>query len=392
MRESTKILLAIATFLLAAGMILFVVVMTLNHWDFKGLITVNCNEETHTVTEDFTNITVNAESADVEFRLSDDGTCKVLCKLPEKSTHTVAVEDGTLKIGFTDETKWYDYIGFTNTTSDFIVYLPKKAYRNYTSESQSGDVEISKDLTFESVKIQTKSGDVSLDGVTARLLRIDTSSGDVDLARVAVTEEALINTSSGDVTCEFLGPVRCSAKSKSGDINVPDNSAPGAENEVVCDIRTRSGDIRITTSDAPTPTPTEAPATPSPTEAATGLTVRYLMSNPEANTAPFAANLINPLVIPADATLKVTVKRTGEETAYLNGATVGGISFDSETPDEKYLFTLDHSPKVGETITFDFPVSDIVSSAEAVDCKKLFVIVTDNIGYTLVGVDVEYAQ
>ena len=46
MREKTTIWISLAAFLIGAGLIVFAVVMTLNHWDFKKLDTTDFITET----------------------------------------------------------------------------------------------------------------------------------------------------------------------------------------------------------------------------------------------------------------------------------------------------------------------------------------------------------
>lgn len=413
MRERTKIWLSIATFFVCAGLILFVVVMTLYKWDFSKLNTVKHTEDTHTVTEEFTSVSLNTQSADVNFLPSKDGACSVVCKYPEKWNHSVSVKDGTLTVFMENTSTWIDTIGFSFVSPKITVYLPEKTYNTLLADVNSGDLQISKEITFDAIdikagsgkvtclsspakdlRVKTGSGDIVLSSVTANNIAIETESGEVSFSRCTPRESVTITTSSGDVKGDFSVAVQCNAKSSSGEVSVPKGTAG-----VACTISTNSGDIKVTATDAPVPSPTEAPATPTPTEEPAeptptekphGPVVVHKVENPAENTAAIIANTL--VIYPKDAVVKVYVTRTAEETSFLRGSTVGGIGVTDGKPDSRFTFVLDHDTIVDETVSFRFTVGDLLDFAEAEGQKKLYVIVDDASGYRLTGVDIEYEQ
>lgn len=403
MRERTKVLLSIATFFVGAGLIVFIVMMTANGWDFSKLSTVKHLEDTYTITEDFQTVSLDTESADVRILPSEDGSCKVVCKYPEKSSHSVAVEDGVLKIHFEDNSSWTDNIGFSIKSPEISVYLSEKMFKLLLADVSSGDINIMRNVSFididittksgdvtcytivdQALRIKTSSGDVTLDDVFTGDIDVETGSGDVDLVKCQAWNSIKINTSSGDVEGDLRGSYTYLVESSSGDIRFPKD-----EEGVKCNINTSSGDINIRRSKDPAVcTPTTAPdATPTPTGPV--LEVVHKLENPPKDITP--AIVVNTMVIyPEDAVVKVILHCDKPSTELHNGSTLGGIGFESETPDSEYPFTLTQMVSAGDEIYFEYELRKLLDDTQSRGAKKLMIIVDETSGFSLVGVDIEY--
>ena len=68
-----------ASVLVVIGAIIFAVVMVSVDWDFSKLGTNNLVENTYDITDDFKSISMNTETADITFELTDDKNCRVEC-------------------------------------------------------------------------------------------------------------------------------------------------------------------------------------------------------------------------------------------------------------------------------------------------------------------------
>ena len=64
----------------------------------------------HEINEEFANISIKTDTADIVLLPSGDGICRVTCYEEEKQKHTVEVQDGTLVIDTVNKKQWYDYI------------------------------------------------------------------------------------------------------------------------------------------------------------------------------------------------------------------------------------------------------------------------------------------
>ena len=420
MRERTKIMLSIATFFLCAGLIVFVVMMSANGWDFSKLNTVKHTEDTHAFTEEFHTISLDTNSGDVTILPSENDTCTVVCKYPEKWSHSAVVEDGVLKIYLEDTTSWFNniHIGIAVTDPEISIFLPEKTYKLLLADVSSGDINIMRNVSFididittksgdvtcytivdQALRIKTSSGDVTLDDVFTGDIDVETSSGDVDLVKCQAWNSIKINTSSGDVEGDLRGSYTYLAESSSGDIRFPKD-----EEGVKCNINTSSGDINIRRSKdpavctpttapdatptlAPDATPTAPPATPTPTGPV--LEVVHKLENPPKDITP--AIVVNTMIIyPDDAVVKVILHCDKPSTELHNGSTLGGIGFESETPDSEYPFTLTQMVSAGDEIYFEYELRKLLDDAQSRGAKKLMIIVDETSGFSLVGVDIEY--
>ncbi|MBE6535440.1 MAG: hypothetical protein E7677_02310 [Ruminococcaceae bacterium] len=109
---NTQNLTLIIILIVAASLVLlgsFVVTMSIIKWDFSVLGVKNVTNE-HAISEDFTSISVNTDTANVTVFPSPDGACRVICVELEKEIHSVSVTDGTLNIQLTDSREWYEHI------------------------------------------------------------------------------------------------------------------------------------------------------------------------------------------------------------------------------------------------------------------------------------------
>lgn len=279
MRNSTKIWLIIATSLVALGCIIFSVAMTKNYWDFTKLSTVKYETNTYQINENFSNISMNTDTADILFIPSDDKMCKVVCYEMSDMKHTTTVQNDTLTINVTDEREWYDHIGITLGSPKITVYLPKTEYDSLAIKEDTGDIEVPKDFKFGSIDIATSTGDITVSGVTCegdlkinvstgkvnltdikcKSLISDGSTGDFSLKNVIATEkfsierstgdvkfddcdatEIWVETDTGDVTGKLLSEKIFITQTSTGDVNVPKSTNGGK-----CEITTSTGDIHI---------------------------------------------------------------------------------------------------------------------------------------------------
>lgn len=246
MNKSTKTRLIIASCLIALGVVLFIVVMSLNGWNFKKLGTVKYETEIYEFTEDFSDISFNTTTADLLFAPADDGKCKVVCYEAEHEKHAVGVKDGALSISCQDERKWYEYVGFSFDSPKITVYLPKGEYGMLFIEESTGDVEIPSDFLFSDVDISLSTGDVRLFASATANIKIKTTTGSVRVENTAAESlsitvttgnVALSNTTcTGDITLDIstgntrLVDIRCTnltSEGSTGDLSLKNVVASG---------------------------------------------------------------------------------------------------------------------------------------------------------------------
>ena len=202
----TKMWLIVAASLIALGLIIFVVAMTVCGWDFARLSTVEYVDNTYDVEDEFLHISIETITADIVFAPSPDGTCRVECHEEEKLQHSVSVKDNTLTIRAEDERVWYDHVGIHFGKPKITVYLPDSVYGKLLVKGTTADVELSQELWLERLDVSLTTGDVRVENITVQMLDVTVTTGNVTIRNVDCQDDVKIKVSTGktnltDIQC-----------------------------------------------------------------------------------------------------------------------------------------------------------------------------------------------
>lgn len=219
MNGKLKILILIFSALILCGGLIFVGAMSVHGWDFGKLSAKHTVENEHMLTEDFDEIEIVTDEADIKLIITDGGQDRVLCHEHSRARHSVSVENGRLTVKVKNEKKWYDYISFYNEES-LTLYLTKSQYSALTVNGTTADVTLP-------------------DGLTLGALYIDLSTADVSL-KSDVTGACVIDVSTGDITVESAAHGALSATATTGDITVDGVRVAGD-----LSVRVSTGDVVI---------------------------------------------------------------------------------------------------------------------------------------------------
>ncbi len=239
MKKATKIWLIIAASLLFTGMIIFGSVMTMLGWDFTRLSTVKYETNEHAITQSFKNISVVSDTADIVFAPSDDANVTVICREQVSLKHSVTVKDDTLTIELSDTRHWYEYFGISFQSTTITVYLPRAEYGALQIRSHTGDVSIPQDFSFDSMdisqgtgdvtshastlhgmKIQTSTGNIRVENVSAGSLDLTVTTGKIAANRVSCAGDVGIHVSTGDAELTDIACYDFSSNGSTGDIDL----------------------------------------------------------------------------------------------------------------------------------------------------------------------------
>lgn len=275
-----KVLIWVALGLMSLGIALFVGAGISVNFDFARLDNMKYITNKHTVYEEFSSIVLNTVTAEIEFKPSEDGYCRVVCYEQEKTCHDVSVTNGVLEISWTDSRNWMDRITIFNfNTPSVTVYLPEGAYKSLMVNNTTGDININGDWNIDEVSLKTTTGDIyakgltclkdvnvhvtngdlKLENVTCNNLTAEGSTGKAELNFVTASTtlrikrttgaiklhycdggEIFIKSTTGDVTGTLRSFKVISAHTTTGKVDVPNCSSGGR-----CEINTSTGDIRI---------------------------------------------------------------------------------------------------------------------------------------------------
>lgn len=202
-------------------------------WDFKSLSTSKYVTNNYQISEDFTSIAMNTDTADIVFVPSKDGTCSVECVEEEKIKHTVAVEDGVLTVKVVDTRKWYEHIGIHFGSPKLTVALPKAEYADLLIEESTGDIKLPKDFSFAHIGIFISTGDVHCSASATESMKIETSTGKIRVESLSAASLDL-SVTTGNVT---VTDVTCA-----GDISVEVTTGKANLTNVTCASLVSEGD------------------------------------------------------------------------------------------------------------------------------------------------------
>ena len=263
MKRATKLWLLAAAGLVVLGMLGFVCVMAMNHWDFAQLGR-RYESDTIEVKEAFENIAIHTDTEDLLLMPAADGKCRVEFYDEGTKTHTAAVKDGTLTIETADTRKWHERTWFGVGVPKITLYLPQAQYAALTVNERTGNIAIPGDFAFERVeitagtgnveclagsagllRIETDTGDIRLEELSAGALELGVSTGRVDVRAVACSGDVGLTVSTGK---SFLTDLKCgsfTSVGSTGDVTMENVTAKG-----LISIERSTGDVRFAGCDA----------------------------------------------------------------------------------------------------------------------------------------------
>lgn len=223
----------------------------------------NYQTNTYEVNEEFSNISIKINTADVAFVPSDDEICKVTLYEKKNQKHTIEVNNGTLMIS--GDKEWFDYIGIGSDDKPKItVHLPKAEYSSLVIEESTGYIEISKDFKFksmvisvstgdvkcyasstESIKIAATTGDLCVEDISASSLDLTVTTGKVNVSGVSCEGDIAIGVSTGETRLTDVECKNLTSEGTTGDISL--------KNVIVTkklSIERTTGDVKFDGSDA----------------------------------------------------------------------------------------------------------------------------------------------
>ncbi len=265
MKKRTKIWLIVAAILSLTGIIMFAITLAAGGWDFSKLNSIKFELNTHYISDDFTDISIDTDTADVIVVRSENDECKVVLHESAKEKHAVGLEGNTLKISIRDDRKWYEHIMlFSFGRTKITVYLPETAYGALKVKQDTGDIKLPSDLAFSAIdlwgstgevdvrstvtgeaKIRRSTGDIDIVGIKVGSLNLTTDTGDIEVSSLVCTDNISIRVSTGDVELENVSCNNFTSMGSTGEISLENATAYGTLR-----IERSTGDIEFEHSDA----------------------------------------------------------------------------------------------------------------------------------------------
>jgi len=266
MKRSLKISLIIGFSMLIFGIMICVATLVVFDFNWRAFDTsFERTKQSYTASGIITSININTSFDDVFVIPTTDTECSIEYYSGEKDICEVTFNDGVLTITQTENYKWYEKINiFTiNTEKQGVtVYLPNANYESVLIDTASGDVKLNNVLALKSkintasgdielekfksneLNLNSLSGDIELDSFEGDKLHLKTTSGDISVDNIIAKDIELYSTS-GECEMEKINADTLKSKTVSGDFSAENLKAIG-----LAEIKTTSGEITLETSDA----------------------------------------------------------------------------------------------------------------------------------------------
>ena len=245
MNKTTKIWLIVAAALVALGLVIFAGVMTVYDYDFTKLSTVTYETNTYEIGDAFDKIAIDVNTTEIKFAPSADERCRIDCFETDKVKYSATVQDSTLIIEKVDTRKWYDYIGIFLGKQTLTLYLPQDNYTSLSINTNTGDVVLPKDFTFEEIEIDGDTADVQCLASVSKNIEIELSTGSIGVTELTA-ENIDFSTATGDININNVNV--------NGNVEIETDTGNISLNKVVAkgdfEIESSTGNVKFEKSDA----------------------------------------------------------------------------------------------------------------------------------------------
>lgn len=233
MKRATKIWLTVAASLVLLGLAVTGGAFAMVKFDFSGFATSKRVSNTYVLDGEIKDITVNVYTADVAFAAHDEDGAKVVCYETEKLKHSVELKDGTLSVSTVDTRRWYDHIEIFSVGHSIVtVYLPRGEYNALLISSNTGDIGIPKDFSFESISVEASTGSIRCLASATGEVKLKASTGDIEVSDMTADSLEL---------CVTTGQISASAVKCAGAVSVKVRTGKTSLDGVECNSLASSG-------------------------------------------------------------------------------------------------------------------------------------------------------
>lgn len=242
--KTRNILLITAAALILVGVIMCVIAFVSNGYDFRNMNTREMVTKSYDVEEDFTDININVDTANVVFEKSADGKCRVVCREYADQPHEVKVDFDVLNISVKKQKNTFFHVGFDMESPEIKVYLTKDTFDKLNISTDTGDVKIA-DMDFGITEITSDTGDLHLSNINTADIMMSSDTGYVDLKEVS-SAKSQFTTNTGDISLTNMkASDNLNIKTDTGKV-----SFENVKTEKDLDIKSGTGDVNLNGCDA----------------------------------------------------------------------------------------------------------------------------------------------
>ena len=262
MKKGSVIALIVAAVLILTGGVILVLGLSFAGSAEDPVTMLTENEVS--ITENFDSILIDTEDCNVDIVLFEGAADPhVVLKKRDRTSHSVLVEDGTLKIRMMDNRTWKDFIGVNWESMEMTVYLPKAEYASLRITTATGHIRIPEGFSAREMALRSDTGKISCVGVSGDVLDCMTSTGDISVQN-SVPNLTKLQSSTGDLKVSVVAGDEIHLKTSTGEVDTQNVNAgvftcssntgevelEGVLAEEYLQIRTTTGEVYIENCDA----------------------------------------------------------------------------------------------------------------------------------------------
>ena len=259
MNKIKKVLLIVASSLIAAGILIAIISAASVGFNRKSLGLDVAMTNSYIYEDDIANISINAATTDIYITESADNKTSILINESTKHSFNVSLTGNNLSIEAKQKGNFISFSFDNNIERKIYISLPNRVYNELKIKSANSDLTIN-DMRIDSLDLNIVNGKILLDDVNGKNATIETVSADVALKNVTYETSLKIKTVSGKTYGEKIdsNSIRVEGvsgdvtlvlnKNKSYDLNTVSgniNKPNGGNEDGSCYVKTVSGDISI---------------------------------------------------------------------------------------------------------------------------------------------------
>lgn len=227
MNKGILIAIIVAIVMVISGSLIFFGVVKFSDRGFEILSSDNIKTSSYELKGNLKDINIDTNEADISFFPSEDGQIKIVCSEDENLRHKVTMNGGSLDITVEAEGrfKWIQ-LGVGKQSID--IYIPDGEYGSLTIDSDTGDVTVPGEFSFETIGISTDTGSIeckatckgslytesdtgaiALSGLSANFISAKSDTGRIEISSAAVGDCVYCENDTGrcsisDTKCRVL--------------------------------------------------------------------------------------------------------------------------------------------------------------------------------------------
>lgn len=222
MRKLAKFIIIISILLLIAGGALTAYAFARNEFvNSRGKEVINKYE----FENEIENIDIDVQLTNLTINYVEGNKCVIDCVEKEDVKNEAKIENNTLIIKQNDTRKWYQKFFFNfGFELKVIVSLPKNTYNNLKIKSETGSINVGKNLTFTDATINSSTGGIKFYSNVNNNLVIGSSTGGIGIENININNANITSSTGGVIISKVNALGDITYKGSTGGIKFVDST------------------------------------------------------------------------------------------------------------------------------------------------------------------------